>query len=240
MNDLTVSHTITSYECTADHLMKPECFMLLCQEMAETHAELNGLGYDWSVSNHMLWVEVQGTFEFVRRPQWKEVVNLRTNTGKASALQARRFVEMTDESGAVIARADLLWVLIDITSRRPIPLKRAGLEMADDCPAITAPFPKAENADVPAAAESTFTALRRDVDFNGHINNSAYLIWTLDTLPAELTPGKAPARVNIQFKHETFCGQQMTAEHRCEGRFTRTRLSGEGTLRAEVGIEWAE
>lgn len=239
MKDLILPHSVTSYECSADHFLKPECFMLLCQEMAELHAEQNGLGYEWSISNHMVWVEVQGTFEFERRPQWKEKVFLRTNTGKASALQARRFVEMTDEAGKVIARADLLWVLIDIDSRRPIPLKRAGLEMADDCPAITAPFPKAEAADAAPAATAAFAAQRRDVDFNGHINNSAYLTWTLDTMPAEMTEGKNPARINIQFKHETFCGQSVTVEHRAEGAITRHRVMGDDTLRAEIGIEWA-
>ena len=243
MNDLLLTHSVTSYECSADHLLKPECFMLLCQEMAELHAEQNGLGYDWSVSNHMVWVEVQGTFEFIRRPQWKEKVTMRTNTGKASALQARRFVEMTDESGKVIARADLLWVLIDITSRRPIPLKRAGLEMTEDCPAITDPFPKAEPVEEGTAAPyapAHFTALRRDVDFNGHINNSAYLTWTLDTMPAELAADRAPARINIQFKHETFAGQPVSAEHRAESEtITRHRIVSEGVLRAEIGIEWA-
>lgn len=239
MNDLILPHSVTSYECSADHFLKPECFMLLCQEMAELHAEQNGLGYEWSVSKHMVWVEVQGTFEFERRPQWKEKVFLRTNTGKAGALQARRFVEMTDEAGKVIARADLLWVLIDIDSRRPIPLKRAGLEMTDDCPAITTPFPKAEATDAEPAATADFTAQRRDVDFNGHINNSAYLTWTLDTLPADLTEGKSPARINIQFKHETFCGQPITIEHRTEGSITRHRIVGDGVLRAEVGIDWA-
>lgn len=239
MNDLILPHSVTSYECAADHLLKPECFMLLCQEMAELHAEQNGLGYDWSVSHNMVWVEVQGTFEFERRPQWKETVYLRTNTGKASALQARRFVEMTDADGKIIARADLLWVLIDIDSRRPIPLKRAGLDMADDCPAITSPFPKAMDADSAPVTAAAFTALRRDVDFNGHINNSAYLTWTLDTLPAKLTEGKSPARINIQFKHETFCGQDITIEHRSEGALTRHRILGGETLRAEIGIEWA-
>lgn len=239
MNDLILPHSVTSYECSADHFLKPECFMLLCQEMAELHAEQNGLGYEWSVSNHMVWVEVQGTFEFERRPQWKEKVFLRTNTGKASALQARRFVEMTDEAGNVIARADLLWVLIDIDSRRPIPLKRAGLDMADDCPAITAPFPKAEQTEAAPAASAAFTAQRRDVDFNGHINNSAYLTWTLDTLPADMAEGKSPARINIQFKHETFRGQDITIEHRSEGNTTRHRVMGGDTLRAEIGIEWA-
>ena len=110
MDDLSLTHTITSYECSADHLMKPEFFMHLCQEMAEEHADLNNLGYGWAVENHKIWVETRGNYEFFRRPAWKEEITLRTNTGQASALQARRFVEMTDKEGNVLARADLLWV----------------------------------------------------------------------------------------------------------------------------------
>ena len=92
MEDLTLSHVITSYECGADLLLKPECMLLFAQEMAESHASRNNLGYDWVFAHNMIWVEVQGEFEFLRRPRWKEQVTLRTNTGKASALQARRFV----------------------------------------------------------------------------------------------------------------------------------------------------
>lgn len=243
MEDLILTHNVTSYECSADHFLKPECFMLLCQEMAELHAEKYDFGYDWGISHNMAWVEVQGTFEWVRRPRWKEQVTLRTNTGKAGAIQARRFVEMTDAEGHIIARADLVWVLIDLTSRRPIPLKRVELNVEDECPCITSPFPKAQPTEETAEATASFTALRRDVDFNGHINNSAYLIWVLDTLPTEWqTAGKAPARFNIAFKHETFCGQGICVEHRRESDcITRHRVIGEdGTLRAEIGIEWGE
>ena len=141
MDDLTLSHTITSYECAADHLMKPEFFLHLCQEMAEEHADLYNLGFGWAVKNHKIWVETQGNYELLRRPAWKEAINLRTNTGQASALQARRFVEMTDKDGNVLARADLMWVLIDITTRRPYPLKRTDVAFKDkDCPSLTEPL----------------------------------------------------------------------------------------------------
>ena len=108
MNDFTLTHTITSYECSADHLMKPEFFLHLCQEMAEEHADLHDMGFDWAVRNHKIWVETQGNYELFRRPEWKETITLRTNTGQASPLQARRFVEMTDKDGNVLARADLM------------------------------------------------------------------------------------------------------------------------------------
>ena len=238
MEDLILPHTIASYECGADLLLKPECFLLFCQEMAESHASLNNMGYDWVFERNMIWVEVQGDFEFIRRPRWKEQVSLRTNTGKASALQARRFVEMTDAAGQVIARADLMWVLIDINSRRPMPLKRAQLDFVQECPpTIAAPlstFP-AEQAE-PLGTACLVTS-RRDVDFNGHINNSAYLTWALDSLPSP--PAAAPRNIRISYKRESHAGEALSIAHLRSGSLTRHTISAGGETRADILLEWA-
>lgn len=241
MDDLILTHKITSYECSDDHLLKPECFMHFCQEMAESHAELHGFGYEWGMASRMIWVEVKGTFELLRRPAWKETVSLRTNTGTATALQARRFVEMCDEAGEVIGRADLLWVLIDFDRRRPIPLKRANLDpsVTRDCPPITTEIECPEWPEE-ADAAAMLIAPRRDVDFNGHINNSAYLIWALDALPAEARPGKAPMRFHLDFKHETFAGEAVSIRHSIVGNKSRHLISSDDKLRAEITIEWNE
>ena len=238
MDDLILPHKVTSYECSADHLLKPECFMHLCQEMAESHAERHGFGYDWGMQSGMIWVEVQGQFEFLRRPAWKETVTLRTNTGRASALQARRFVEMNDAEGKLIARADLLWVLIDFKTRRPIALKRANLDPAvvNDCPPVTEPMELPEWPE--PAAEAALTAPRRDIDFNGHINNSAYLIWALDTLPDALKPEGAPHRFRLSFKRETFGGESLRVRHSVAGNMTRHLVTDGETTRAEIVICW--
>ena len=68
MDDFSLTHTITSYECSEDHLMKPEFFLHLCQEMAEEHADLHDMGFGWAVRNHKIWVETQGNYELYRRP----------------------------------------------------------------------------------------------------------------------------------------------------------------------------
>ncbi len=241
MEDLIITHRVASYECSADHLMKPEWFMLYCQEVAEMHAMSHGFGSDWAFAQGVAWVEVMGDFEFFRRPTWKEEVRLRTNTGRASALQARRFVEMTSAEGEVLARADLVWVLIDLERRRPVPFKR--VQFADEmqeCPCITSPMPE-----IPAVAEGdagesvTFTAERRDVDFNGHINNSAYLTWTLGAL-ADAHPGSELKRIHITFRKECFAGDTMEIVTHTTGSITQHRINGgtEPSTRAELQLIW--
>ena len=239
MDDLSLKHTITSYECSADHLMKPEFFMHLCQEMAEEHADLNNLGYGWAVENHKIWVETRGNYEFFRRPAWKEEITLRTNTGQASPLQARRFVEMTDKEGNVLARADLLWVLIDITTRRPFPLKRANTPIQHlECPPITEELVCPEWSESPAACVA-HTASRRDIDFNGHINNSAYLVWALDTLPDALTPEGSPTRIHLAFRKECMLNAEVEIQHYRSGNYTHHVINSTEGIRAEVDILWA-
>ncbi len=239
MEDLITTHRVASYECSADHLMKPEWFMLYCQEVAEMHAMSHGFGSDWALAQGVAWVEIVGDFEFFRRPTWKEEVRLRTNTGKASALQARRFVEMTSAEGELLARADLVWVLIDIARRRPVPFKRVQFEgELPDCPCVTSPMPE-----IPALAEGeagetvAFTAEQRDVDFNGHINNSAYLTWTLGALGAT-HPGKELRRIHITFRKECFAGDAMELTTHSTGTITQHSIISGGETRAELQLVW--
>ncbi len=237
MEDLVLSHSIASYECGADLLLKPEFYLLFCQEMAELHASRNKMGYDWVVEHGMIWVEVQGNFELLRRPKWKEQVSLRTNTGQASPLQARRFVEMRDREGEVIGRADLMWVIIDMNTRRPMPLKRADLDVPAACPPIiTAELPKFPEDQAKDLGTAYLVTSRRDVDFNGHINNSAYLTWAIDTMPNP--PGCAPRRIHVTYKHESMMSEPLCIIHRAAGSLSQHRIEGGGKLRAVITMEW--
>ena len=236
MEDLILPHNVSSYECGADLLLKPEWYLLFCQEMAELHASRNKMGYDWVLEHGMIWVEVQGHFELLRRPRWKEQVFLRTNTGQASPLQARRFVEMKDERGEVIGRADLMWAIIDIKTRRPVPLKRAELSVPEACPpSITAELPKFPEESAEAGVAHLVTS-RRDIDFNGHINNSAYLTWVLDTMPG--FPATSLRRIHVAYKHESMMGEPLSIVHRVAGTLSQHRIEGGGKLRAVLTMEW--
>lgn len=239
MEDFSLTHKIASYECSADLLLKPECFLHMCQEMAESHAGTLDFGYDWAIRSGIIWVEISADFEFIRRPRWKETVTLRTNTGKATPLQAHRFVEMKDAEGNILAKADLYWALIDVKTRRLVPLKRTTLNLEDLSESIISQsMPEMPSDATEQNASATLTTTRRDIDFNGHINNSAYLIWVLDTLPQAITPAGEPGRIHIAFKHESHAQQQIHITHTVKGnRSSHTLTSGEET-RALVDILW--
>ncbi len=213
--------------------MKPEWFLLHCQEMAELHASANNFGFDWAREHGLAWVEVQGNFELMRCPRWKEAVTLHTNTGQATPLQAHRFIDMADEGGELVARADIFWVLIDMNSRRPVPLKRADLTLPLSKPALPPP----PTAPTTPPFISYLVTSRRDLDFNGHINNSAYLTWVLDSLPKP--PAGAPHRIRVSYKHESSLGEALSITHRIADAVSEHLIEGGGSLRARLILEWA-
>jgi medium-chain acyl-[acyl-carrier-protein] hydrolase len=147
---------------------------------------------------------------------------------------------LQDKEGNILAQADLLWVLIDVNTRRPMPFKKIidRVNIPDACPAlIDTELRLAEEFTETATVE--FCASRRDVDFNGHINNSAYLVWALDTLPADCTPEGSPSRIHLAFRKECMLGAEVEIQHYRSGNFTRHIINSAEGIRAEVDILWS-
>ena len=226
--DFNVDFEVASYHCSADGLMRPEYWLLFCQEVAEKHAHEHGFGSAWVKSKGYLWVQTRSDFIFHRRPHWKEIVRLNTNTGAASSVQALRRVSMYSLDGELLAEAQLNWVLIDKHRRRPVGLKRAELELAPAQWSWESAITPSSWEDVPARCKDIITG-SRDTDFNGHINNSAYLIWTLENAASPLHP----KRILLNFRKESYADESLKMSYQQQGEWTRCVIGD----RAELLIE---
>lgn len=131
-----------------------------------------------------------------------------------------------------------MWVIIDVNTRRPMPLKRAELDVPEACPPSITAEPLQFPEDVEELGVAHLVTSRRDVDFNGHINNSAYLTWAIDTMPNP--PGCAPRRIHVAYKHESMMGEPLCIVHRASGMLSQHRIEGGGKLRAVITMEWAK
>ena len=214
----SVQATVRTYESGADGLMKPETVLHWFQEIAEAHASCLGFGYDFVTSRSLAWVEVRLDASVNRLPRWKETVELRTWTAQETPLLARRNLEIRDAQGNCIVAASCLWAVIDIRRRRPVPLNRhiSGL--------------------LPSIRE--WTAERRDTDFNRHINNAAYLVWALDSLPDSWLENHQLTGIHLHFRKETHAGDSMKSLLFLRDSLTSHHLMHGDELRAEAVLEW--
>ncbi len=193
---------IASYHCGSDALLRPDAFLHLCQEIAECHAHDEGFGYHWGIDRGVIWVMSQADIQINRRPRWKEAVILSTETGAASGLLARRWVRLESSSGELLMMAELQWLLIDTARRRPIPLRKADLELVE-LKAQLDDIPQLDWQAEPSKCIGYLTSWR-DLDFHGHVNNASYLIWVLQHCSELIDNLK---RVHIRFLKESTSGE---------------------------------
>lgn len=109
--------------------------------------------------------------------------------------------------------------------------------MTQECPpTIAEPLPAFPTEGGVELGTAYLVSSRRDVDFNGHINNSAYLTWALDSVPN--APGSAPSKIRIQYKRESHAGEAMSIRHMAAGQLTRHSITSQGELRADILLSW--
>ncbi len=228
---------VTSYHCGSDCLLRPDAFLHLCQEIAESHAHREGFGYDWGVEKGLIWVMSQADILIMRRPRWKESLKIVTSTGAASGLLARRWVRLETLDGEVLMQAELQWLLIDIARRRPMPLRRSGLEI----PVLEASMEGLPDIQWEEEMSSSldYVTSWRDLDFHGHVNNASYLIWVLQQNAERVASLK---RVQISFSKESNSDEALVIQQYQAQSDTSWEsykiLDTTDTLRAEVRVQW--
>lgn len=120
-----------------------------------------------------------------QRPKWNTEVIVNTWPRKFNKLSTWRDFEMTDGNGEVIAIASSEWVLIDAVSGK---LARITEDLVNEYGLVE----KSAFLDEPTGKLKEpenlkrvydYTATRRDIDTNNHVNNEVYLDLCADALP---------------------------------------------------------
>jgi acyl-ACP thioesterase len=134
-----------------------------------------------------------------RGPRLRDEITLVTWCSGTGPRWAERRTDL-ELDGAVFARAAALWVLVDPTTGRPIPLG-AGFDAVYGEAAGDRRVPQRLRHDPPpAGARGAPWPLRvTDFDVLGHVNNAVY--WSpVEELLARLAPRRRVARAELEFR----------------------------------------
>ncbi len=205
---------IRSSECGPDGAATLPAILNLLQEAASLNAE--ELGFSKSnfseAGENISWVLTHIKVEMVRFPRWEESVRIVTWPRRGRKITAMRDFELFSSSGERLGAATTEWMVIDLQSRRAVPIPEAVFTLANDERApVFAPDAfsrlKWDCAERPDALR--FRAKRADIDLNGHVNNVHYAEWFLETVPAD---AGMCASCEIIFRSETLAGEEVLAE----------------------------
>lgn len=205
---------VRSYECGANGSASLPAVCNYLQEAASLNAEELGFSksnFDAQGEN-ISWVLTRLVVKMNRYPRWEEDIKVITFPRGGRKIVAWRDFEITGSDGETIGLATSEWMLIDLSTRKIVPIPENVLAAADfGLESVLGPEPFTPRLKFPAADNAgsggTFKAQHSHIDLNGHVNNVHYIEWLLEPLKAA-----QPSNLEIVFRSETLAGDEITVE----------------------------
>ena len=202
---------VHSYEVDFKQVARLESLCRLFQEAAWNHAEELGVGYQRLQRENRIWVLSRLLVKVERYPRWGETIALHTWPRAAKSVFAMRDFEMFDAGGVKLVAGASAWLVLDAGSRKPQRVDRivSGIRASADRRALEQE-PGRLAACESAAVASELTARYSDVDVNGHVNNSCYIGWILDSYRMEFHRTHAVRLLEVNYLGETGAGDMIS------------------------------
>lgn len=209
-----------------DRLHLASLFVMM-QEAAYRNAEDIGIGASSLDTRGVCWLLSKISVRMLRLPEWREKFHVTTwSRGASRLLFLRDFVFSTEhkDEKTPVGYAASEWFLADRDSHRPVRpeqiISQDGLDAYKNAPAVfDFSCPRLKNLELPDAADPILIKYAdfSDIDRNGHVNNTRYVAWAIDTLQAWLAVSNNSLKlvdmtvdgVDIQYISEVFFGSKV-------------------------------
>lgn len=156
----------------------------LMQDCSTFHSESIGRGVEYMKNHGKGWILIAYKVSINKPILFGQKVTVGTSPSKFSSIFASRQYFIKDENGDFLVKADSIWVISDINTRKPIRITEEDssvyetFKVFDDVSA---------NRKINFSGERTklenFKVLKTYIDTNGHMNNANYLRAAKEFLP---------------------------------------------------------
>lgn len=209
---LTKDFTVNSFHSDfKGNLSLPSLFALF-QEIAWEQATLKNFGYEHLREKGNFWVLSRVSVEITQLPPWTEKFSIITWPSGVEGLFALRDFLLFDNHGKRLVGATSSWLVVDIKSRRPqrvdaikdrMPISNAIRAINGNARKISKPL---------GSLDSDCHIISRvsDIDVNGHINNTKYIEWAVNSISQNDYRDTNIYSVDVNFLSEGFCNESFT------------------------------
>ncbi|WP_303864500.1 acyl-[acyl-carrier-protein] thioesterase [Alkalibaculum bacchi] len=206
----TKEYLVQSYEVDSHYNIFPEVILNYLQDTAMVQSEKIGMGIEYLKKSQLIWVLTRYHIKIMKYPKHGETVRVSTYAVGFNKVFAYRDFKIENLKGETLITAKSQWLLIDGKSHKMLKIgdefyKAYGIDKGSK---ISVYFDKLT---IPEKYTFTrnFRADRRDIDFNGHVNNTRYIAWALDATPQKVLRDYNLCEFDIVFKKEVFLDQSI-------------------------------
>jgi acyl-ACP thioesterase len=236
---------VASYDVDPAEHLAPRALCGFLQETAGRDITRRGFGMRLLIDRGMAWVLQRLTVEVARWPGVGEEIVVETRARGFTRVVAERDFRVRGAEGLDIARATSRWAVVDFAARRPVRLPE-GVDALPAAPLHDLAPPVGDVPDAePSTREVSFVVRRADLDLVGHVNNTRYVEWALETVPGDLLDSRPPSAFDVVFRREAGRGAAIVSRSRempggAAGgeRMFAHALIGEGEVLARALSRW--
>ena len=191
--------------------LKPSVLLYFAQEVAADHAFRLGTGWETLHEKNLFWAVIRHKVQITRLPVSGETITVETWPLPATRVAYPRATIAYDAEGKELFRTMALWVLMDTKTRAMVLPGKSGVDVPGILRGLEADTP-GSIAPKPLEHTAMHTVGYAMLDRNGHMNNTRYLDWLDDLLPAEFHKEHPVKAFTVCYLSEAKEGQQITLD----------------------------
>lgn len=230
----TTQYTVTALHADCFGRCRPSNLLRLSQDAAEQQCHLLGTDRSAMEKKNYFWAIIRQRMEISRLPEIGETITLKTWPMPTTRVAYPRAAEGFDKDGHSLFKIISIWIIMDKTSRAMILPGKSGVAVEGTCFGTELKTPAGLSAGTYAnhcQRQVTFF----DLDQNLHMNNTRYVDWIFDLLPADLHREHPLKAITICYNNEALEGQTIDLTWsneeilQLDGSMTNTDVDGKQT-----------
>ena len=208
MNIYKQNFTIDDMAVDCFGRLKSSMLLYYMQEVAGAHFATLEDKADPIAQKRLFWAVTRHKAEISRLPRLGETITVETWPMPTTRVAYPRAAAFYDAEGQLLARCLSLWVLMDMDSRAMVLPGKSGVIVEGMERGIEPAVPKSLMIR-PQPHSRTNTVTYSLLDVNGHMNNTRYLDWVNDLLPAAFHGSHTLKEFTVCYYNEALENQQV-------------------------------
>lgn len=208
------SFKIRSSEVHSNGLITFPAIGTFLQEIAGDSAQQLGFSIEQLIEKKITWVLTRLKIELEDYPKWREHIQVETWPSGYDRMVATRDFRIWNAKKECVGKATSIWMLLDLTTRRPVNVESVLAEFARENPDRALIIHRDDRLEtVENSTECKYFNVRfGDLDLNNHVNNVHFMEWALEAIPDKVRKSQKLQSIDIQFRAECFYGDRIESQ----------------------------
>lgn len=193
-------------EITEDGTISVNALIDYMQDCTNFHSEDLGVGLEWHKENQLMWVLSSWQIVIESYPKMGEKITIGTQSYGFEKMFGYRNFLITDASGACVAKANSIWVLMDLKKNRPMLVSQEIGDIYGTAEPLAMDYAP-RKIKVPAEGEQKegFVVREYHLDTNHHVNNRQYVQMAMIFLDRAVKVKE----LRVEYKKQAMLGDEI-------------------------------